>query len=290
MAENKMETGSVSKDHLGGTLGKVVLYLFLIGFAILFIFPFLWMVSTSLKELKEALSINLNLIPTKIHWDNYLKATREIPFWNYLLNTIFLCTMNVIGTTLSCSFVAYGFSRIEWKGRDKFFAITLATMMIPFPVLMVPLYKIFLSLDWIGTYKPLWVPAFLGSAYNIFLLRQFFLRLPKELTEAAMIDGCSHIRIFFQIILPLSIPSLLVVALFNFMYVWNDFMGPLIYLTEQKDFTLALGLQSFQSKLGGVEINYLMAAATLMVMPIVILYFFTQKTFIEGISMSGIKG
>jgi multiple sugar transport system permease protein len=170
------------------------------------------------------------------------------------------------------------------------FAISLLTMMIPFPVLLVPTYTIFRHLGWIGTYLPLWVPSFFGSAYNIFLLRQFFMTIPRDLTEAAEVDGCGRFRMYWQIILPLSRPALAVVALFCLMYHWNDFMGPLIYLLEPRQFTLALGLQQFQSRQGGTEINLLMAASTLTVLPIMILFFFTQRTFIEGISMTGIKG
>jgi multiple sugar transport system permease protein len=268
----------------------VLRYAVLLFLSALFIFPFLWMVTTALKELPEAMRIPPQWIPDPFRWDNFMRATEAIPFWLYSWNTLVLCVLNVAGTTLSCSLAAYGFSRIEWRGRDKFFAITLATMMVPFPVLMVPLYSIFRELGWIGSFKPLWVPAFFGSAYNIFLLRQFFLTIPKELSEAARIDGCSELRIFSQIILPLSKPALLVVGLFCFMYVWNDFMGPLIYLTNPEHFTLALGLQAFQSKLGGTDINLLMAASTLMILPIVVLFFLMQRTFIEGISLTGLKG
>jgi multiple sugar transport system permease protein len=162
-------------------------------------------------------------------------------------------------------------------------------MMIPGAVLMVPLYSMFRSLGWIGTMLPLWVPAFFASAYNIFLLRQFFLGIPRSLTEAAQIDGCSEWQIFWRIVLPLSRPAIVIVALFSFMYVWNDFMGPLIYLTDERQFTLALGLQAFQSRLGGTEINLLMAAAALVMLPVLIVFFFAQRYIIEGISMSGSK-
>jgi multiple sugar transport system permease protein len=170
------------------------------------------------------------------------------------------------------------------------FMVCLATMMVPFPVVMVPIYCMFRWLGWIGTLKPLWVGSFFAGAFNVFLLRQFFMTIPKDLSEAARIDGCSEFRIFWQIILPLCRPALMVVALFQFMYTWNDFLGPLIYLTKQDDYTLALGLQLFQSQHGGTEWHYLMAASTLVALPIIVLFFFTQKTFIEGISMTGIKG
>jgi multiple sugar transport system permease protein len=224
-------------------------------------------------------------------WGNFGKAIEAMKmFPTYLKNTLILCVLTVIGTVCSSTLVAYGFSRIEWPGRDKVFLVVMATMMIPFPVLMVPLFSMFRGLGWIGTLKPLWVPAFFAAAFNVFLLRQFFRTIPKGLSESAKIDGCSELRIFWQIILPLARPAITVVALFQFMTTWNDFLGPLIYLTDQEDFTLALGLQFFQSKNGGTQWHYLMAASTLVVLPVIALFFLAQKTFIEGISMSGLKG
>lgn len=256
----------------------------------LFLFPFLWVFSTSLKSLAEATALPPTLLPNDWLWENFRLATEAIPFWRQAANTLTLAVLNVVGTTLSCSLVAYGFSRIEWKGRDAFFWATLSTMMIPGAVLMVPLYAMFRELGWIGTLMPLWVPAFFASAYNIFLLRQFFLGIPKSLTEAAEIDGCSEFGIFWRIILPLARPAIAIVALFCFMFVWNDFMGPLIYLTDERQFTLALGLQAFQSRLGGTEIHLLMAASALVMLPVLLLFFFAQRYIIEGISMSGSKG
>jgi multiple sugar transport system permease protein len=210
-------------------------------------------------------------------------------FWRYTLNTVLICVLSVTGTVLSSSLAAYGFSRIHWRGRDKVFLILLATMMIPFPVIMVPIYSLFKELGWIGTFKPLWAPTFLAGAFNVFLLRQFFMGLPRDISEAARIDGCNEFGIFLHIILPLAKPALLVVALFQFMATWNDFLGPLIFLTEQKDFTLALGLQSFQSQQGGTPWHHLMAASTLVVLPVLILFFFTQKSFVQGIATTGAK-
>ncbi|MCD6386372.1 carbohydrate ABC transporter permease, partial [Candidatus Sumerlaeota bacterium] len=198
--------------------------------------------------------------------------------------------LTIIGTLISSSLVGYGFSRIRWRGRNTLFIFVLSTMMIPFPVTMIPLYAVFRRLHWIGTFMPLWVPTFFGNAFSIFLLRQFFLTIPKELSEAAVVDGCGELRIFSQIILPLARPAFLVVALFQFMYAWNDFLGPLIYLTSQDKFTLSLGLQFFQSQHGGTQWNLLMAAATMMLVPVIILFLFTQRYFIEGISLTGLKG
>jgi multiple sugar transport system permease protein len=287
----------------------------------MFLMPLLWMISTGLKPIEQTMSMPPTWIAYRYYvekegvlveikqsevenhpaanvikkpaprWSNFVNAIKAMKYFpRYLRNTLILCVLTVFGTVLSSSLAAYGFSRIQWRGRDKLFLVALATMMVPFPVTMVPLYSLFRWLGWIGTLKPLWVGSFFAGAFNVFLLRQFFLTLPKDISEAARIDGCSEFRIFWQIILPLCRPALMVVALFQFMYTWNDFLGPLIYLTNQEDFTLALGLQFFQSQLGGTEWHYLMAASTLVALPIIVLFFFTQKTFIEGISMTGIKG
>lgn len=211
-------------------------------------------------------------------------------FLVYLYNTLFVAVLGVIGTVFASSLAAYGFSRIRWPGRDACFLLALSTMMVPFAVTMIPLYAVFRWLGWIGTLKPLWVPAFFGGAFNIFLLRQFFLTIPQDLSDAARIDGCSEFGIFWRIILPLSKPALAVVALFHFMWAWRDFMAPLIYLTDQRTYTLSLGLQFYQSQHGGSEWHFLMAASTLMILPVIVLFFFTQRTFIQGISTTGMKG
>jgi multiple sugar transport system permease protein len=196
----------------------------------------------------------------------------------------------VVGTVFSNALAAYAFSRLRWKGRDLFFIVTLATMMVPFPVVMVPLYGVFKSLGWIGTFRPLWVPAFFGSAFNIFLLRQFFRGVPFELSEAATIDGANEWKIFWEVVIPLAKPALAVVALFTFIASWTDFLGPLIYLTDQKTFTLSLGLAAYQSRNGGTDWNLLMAASTIVVAPVVVLFFLTQKLLVRGIALTGLKG
>lgn len=229
-------------------------------------------------------------------WENYpaalnrLGGTDRVSFWRFLGNTLVVCVLGVVGTVFSNAIVAYGFARLRWKGRDAFFALTLATMMVPFPVLMVPLYGVFRSLGLIGSLVPLWLPAFFGSAFNIFLMRQFFRSIPEELSEAARIDGCSEWRIFWRIILPLSKPVLITAGVFHFLYAWNDFLGPLLYLTRTEDYTLAIALQSFQSQAGGVQWHYLMAASTVIILPVIVLFFFAQKTFVQGIATTGSKG
>lgn len=222
--------------------------------------------------------------------DRPFNPETDATFTTFVVNTLIVCVLGVIGTVLSNALIAYGFARVKWKGRDTFFALTLATMMVPFPVLMVPLYGVFKELGWVGTLLPLWVPAWFGSAFNIFLLRQFFRTIPEELSEAARIDGASEWRIFWRIVLPLSKPVLAVAALFHFLHAWNDFLGPLLYLTRKPTFTLALALQNFQSQHGGVQWHHLMAASTVTVLPVIVLFFFAQKTFIRGIATTGSKG
>lgn len=223
-------------------------------------------------------------------WTEKGTVGRTITFLSYLSNTLLVAILGVTGTVLSSAAVAYGLSRVQWKGRETLFSITLSTMMVPFPVLMIPLYSVFRAMGWLGTLMPLWVPAFFGSAFNIFLLRQFFMTIPNELSEAARIDGCSEFTIFWRIILPLARPALSVVALFHFLFVWNDFLGPLVFLTKPETFTMALGLQQYQSQNGGSEPHLLMAASSLLLLPIVVLFFFAQKTFIQGISTTGMGG
>lgn len=262
------------------------------------ILPFLWMLSTSLKSLEATMAYPPSWWPKPLQWWNYLDVFRHSKA-NFLLwarNTLVIAVLTVAGTTLSSALVAYGFAKIRFIGRGPLFALMLSTMMLPFPVTMVSLFALFRWLGdhtgmmWLGTFKPLWVPAWFGSAFNIFLLRQFFLTIPNELSEAARIDGCSDFGIFWRIILPLSKPALAVVALFAFMGTWNDFLGPLVYLQRPEQFTLALGLQNFQSKAGGTEWHLLMAASTLVILPAILLFFLAQKTFIEGIATTGTKG
>ncbi len=278
-------------------LATVLIQATLICLSIVFLFPLLWLISTAVKPIDETMRMPPVWIPSKVLWSNFWDAFTYnsdklgyIPFLVYGRNTLVLCVLVVAGTVLSNAVVAYAFARLRWPGRDLLFAATLATMMVPFPVLMVPLFALFRELGWVGTFRPLWVPAWFASAFNIFLLRQFFRTIPFELSEAAKLDGCSELGIFRQIVLPLSKPALAVVALFSFMGTWNDFLGPLIYLLDQKTFTLGLGLQFYQSQHGGTQWNLLMAASTIVVAPVIILFFFAQKTFIQGIAITGLKG
>lgn len=264
---------------------------------VVFILPFAWMLSTSLKTGAEATATPPVLIPNIPRLANYTDVLRseKMNFPLFTRNTLIIATLSVIGMVLSSALAAYAFARIPFKGRGVLFAIMLATMMIPFPVVMVPLFALFHWLDahtpiqFLGTFKPLWLPAWFGSAFNIFLLRQFFLTIPNELSEAARIDGCNELGIFWRIILPLSKPALAVVALFTFLWAWNDFLGPLVYLQRPEQYTLAQGLQVFQSQHGGTPWQLLMAASVLVILPVLVLFFLFQKTLIQGIATTGLK-
>ncbi|MHB9035527.1 MAG: carbohydrate ABC transporter permease [Armatimonadota bacterium] len=224
-----------------------------------------------------------------LEWRNYSRGLTFIPFFQELKNTLIISLFSVLGTIISCSLVAYGLSKIDWKGKNTLFIIILSTMMLPAQVTMIPVFAIFVKLGWIDTFLPLIVPSFLGNAFFIFLLRQFFLGIPKELSEAARLDGCSEFDIYRKVIMPLSKPALATVGLFTFMAAWNDFMGPLIYLVNESKYTLSLGLAMFTGQYGN-EYGMLMAVSTVVTIPIVVMFFFTQRTFIQGMTMSGIKG
>lgn len=276
---------------------KAVTYAILIALSCVSLVPLLWMVSTALKPIEETMVNPPQWIPSQMMWENFGRAVTYDadklgfdPMVVYARNTLFVCLLSVLGTVMSNAVVAYSFARLKWPGRDLIFAITLATMMVPFPILMVPLFQQYTEFGWLGTFRPLWVASWFGSAFSIFLLRQFYRTIPFELSEAAKLDGCSEWGIFTQVILPLAKPALAVVALFSFMGTWNDFLGPLLYLQSQDMMTLAVGLRSFQSQAGGTAWNLLMAASTMVILPVVVLFFFTQKTFIQGIATTGLKG
>lgn len=275
-----------------------LVHLLLLCVCVLFIAPFVWMVSTSLKTVEQVMQDPPHLIPSPAVPGNYLQVIThpKMDFPRFTRNTLVVAVLTVTGTVLSSSIVAYGFSKIRFRGRGVLFALMLSTMMIPGAVLMVPQFALFrwlgdhTPIQFLGTFRPLWIGAWFGSAFNIFLLRQFFITIPDELSEAARIDGCSELGIFTRIMLPLARPALAVVALFTFMGVWNDFLGPLVYLQRPEQYTLALGLQTFQSQHGGTEWQLLMAASVLVLAPIVILFFIAQRTFIQGIATTGMKG
>lgn len=277
-------------------LNVATIHLALIVLSIIFLIPLVFLIVTSFKTNAQALDFKAPFLPNPVQWQNYPDAINYgaeqlgyIPFLVYARNTLLICLLTVTGAVVSNAIVAYSFARLKWPGRDFAFAVTIATMMVPFPVLMVPLFALYKDFGWIGTFKPLWIPAWFGGAFNIFLLRQFYRTIPMELSEAAKIDGCSEWDIFRKVILPLTKPALAVVALFSFMACWNDFLGPLLYLQDQSTFTLALGLNAYKSQAGGTEWGLLMAASTMVVAPVIVLFFFAQKQFIQGIAATGLK-
>lgn len=271
---------------------RILIYALLSAAAALYLLPLAYMLSTSVKPTAEVLSGATTLLPAQptIQPYRWLLASEHFDFPLYARNTLVILVLSLAGVLLSSAIAAYGFARVPFRGRGAMFAVCLATMMIPFPVIMVPTYMMFSWLGWVGSFKPLWVPAWFGSAFNIFLLRQFFLGIPKELEESAMLDGCSRWGCFWRIMLPLSRPALAVVALFHCLAVWNDFVGPMIYLSHQEQFTLALGLQFLQGRSGDTPWNELMAASTLIVAPVLVLFLFAQRSFIQGIATTGLKG
>jgi multiple sugar transport system permease protein len=269
--------------------GRALIYVVLLAGAAWFALPLLWMATSSVKLRADIYQYPPVLMPRPVHWDNYVNLFAVWPFWSYLRNTLIITIPSMCGQLLSSSLVAYGFSRVRWPGRNVVFIVVLATMMLPFQVTLIPLYIIFRQLGWIGTFLPLIVPNFFGSAFDIFLLRQFFLGIPRELTDAARIDGCNHLAIYWRIVLPLAKPALATVALFEFLYNWNDFMGPLVYLNDNSLYTLGLGLNNFQS-MRQPQPELLMCACTIMVVPIIVVFFFAQRTFIQGVTLTGLKG
>lgn len=259
--------------------------------ALVFTLPFVGMVATSLKEEKQIQGFTgfLDVLwPDPVRWANYAEVFQMVPFARYIGNTALVTLLSVIGTAVSCSCAAYAFSRLRWPGRDIFFGILIATMMLPAQVTLVPTFLIFSWLGWVNTFRPLWVPTFFGVAFYIFLLRQFFLTIPRDLEEAAEIDGCGHARTFATVLLPLLKPALLAVMVFQFLASWNDFVGPLVYLNRADLLTLSVGLQAFRS-LHGTQWGLMLAAATVMTVPVIVLFFAAQKYFIEGITLTGMK-
>ena len=271
-------------------MSKGIIYIILFFISFVCLVPFYWMIRSSLMDMSQIFTMPPIWIPKPIKFSNYKEALTMLPFGRYFLNTLFVVVFTVLGTVITSSLCAYSFSRIEWKGRDTVFGILLTAMMIPFAVTLIPTFIGWQKLGVVNSYAPLIVPAwFGGGVFNVFLLRQFFRTIPKELDEAARIDGAGHFTIYSKIIMPLSKPSLIVVSLFSFMGSWNDFLGPLVYLNDGDKFKLSLGLMQFQG-MHSAQWQYMMAAATVVLIPIVIIFFIGQKYFIEGISMSGMKG
>lgn len=266
-------------------------HLLLIAISIAFMFPFYWMVISSLKEKTDIFTYPVQWWPDPILWENYATAIsyKGFPFFRFMGNSLFYSVGVTVGTVFSCAAVGYGFARLRFPGRDFLFMLTLATLMIPGIVTFIPTFILFKSLGMLGSYTPLILPAFFGNAFFIFMMRQFFQGLPIELVDAARVDGAGEFRIFWQIMLPLVQAALLVVAVFTFLYTWHDFFGPLVYLSDQSQYPISLGLFAFRAQ-RTTEWSLMMAASTLATLPLVVIFFLAQRYFLEGIRMTGIKG
>jgi multiple sugar transport system permease protein len=263
--------------------------IFLIAACIFFLVPFYWMVVTALKTTPELAQFPPSLLPLNWAFGNFIEAMEFIDFPKLFRNSVVLTVGATVGSIVSNTLVAYGFSRIRWPGRDFLFYVVVATIFIPFPVIMVALFDIFAKIGWVNTYYPLIIPAFFGNPFYIFLLRQFMLGIPTELSDAARVDGANELQIFWHVVLPLSIPAVVVVAIFAAIGAWNEFLTPLLYLQNEDLYPLSIGLALFRST-HDVTFNLLMAAATLVVVPVVVLFVFFQRFFIEGITLGGVKG
>lgn len=267
-------------------------HLVLLALVFVFAMPLYGMMATALKseaQVQDISSLHRILVPDPVVWENFSKVFQRAAFYRYFGNSLWLVLLNVSGVALVCPLVAYGFSRFEWPGREVVFFVLLSTMMLPPQVTMAPVYLIFSALGWVNTFKPLWVPAWFGAPFYIFLLRQFFRGVPRELDEAAMIDGASSLTTYRKILLPQIRPAVVAVILFQTVGVWNDFMGPLIYIHSMDKMPLALGIQAFMLN-HGAEWPLMFAAAAMMTLPVLVLFGFSQRFFIEGISMTGMKG
>ena len=273
------------------SLQPLVSRIFLIGMSLFYISPMYWMFVTALKSDRELATFPPTLWPHEINWQNFDQATRTFPFLSYLENTIFYAALTILGSVLSNFVIAYGFSRIKWPGRDLLFYPVIASVFIFIqfpvnPITMVPMFSFFARLGLVNSFLPLILPTFFGNPFFIFLLRQFMLQIPADLSEAARIDGANEFQIMYRIILPLARPALVVVGLLAGVNAWNDFLGPLIYLQNDKLYTLSLGLTFFKT-MHGIQFNLLMAASCLVVLPVIVVFLFFQRFFMEGISLGG---
>lgn len=289
MAAIRVQNGRTRWQQLAReVVRQLPFHLVLLPGLVLTLIPLAWTISTSLSDLGAVFQWPIRWIPNPVRWSNYVEAMRIQPFGLYFLNTTFITMATVLGQLLSSSLVAFSFARLRWSARDHMFILILATMMLPSQVTIIPQFVLFSRLDWINTYLPLIVPAYFGSPFYIFLLRQFFMTIPPELDDAAKIDGASFLQIYWLILLPLATPALLAVAIFQFQHAWNAFLEPLLYLHSESKWVLALGLRNFI----GEYIqwwNLMMAASVVVMLPVLLLFFFGQRYFIQGVVFTGLK-
>lgn len=292
MEEIQMNTHTKKKKRSykqKNKLKKTLIYIALILLSIVFMFPFLWMIFTAFKPENEVITFPPSLLPVEWDWYNFNDVFEIVPFGTFYKNSLLVAGLGTLGTVLSSSFVAYGFARIKGKGRNFWFMLLMSTLMLPPQVTMIPVYMIWSKLGLVDTLVPLILPAFLGNSYYIFLLRQFFRSIPKEVEESAYLDGANTFQIYWKLILPMAKSSIITVTILSFMGFWNDFLTPLIYLHSTEKFTLAVGVMQFQGALT-VYWGPMMAASTLMLIPLIVIFFVGQKYFVEGVATQGVKG
>ncbi len=282
----RRSTGRIVRE----ILGKLIVYLAVLPLTAFIMLPFFWMIGSSFKPIGAGIEFPPRFIPKTIVFTNYPLVFKTIPFFMYARNSLIITLTVIVGEVLSACVVGYAFARLRFPGRGAMFIILLATMMIPYPVTMVPTFILFKIIHWIDTYLPLTIPAFFAPAFAVFLMRQFFMTINRELDDAAKVDGCTELRILFQILMPLSKPAVTTIAIFSFTANWNDFLGPLIYLSSAKKYTLALGINYLRSFRGGGDLAPQMAAALMFSLPCIIMFFLGQKYFVQGIVTTGIKG
>ncbi|MDR2477507.1 MAG: carbohydrate ABC transporter permease [Treponema sp.] len=253
------------------------------------IFPFIWLVRSAFMTQREIMTVPIKWLPAKLNLNNFRNAFKAAPFGIYFFNSILLAVINLTAQILSSSFIAFGFARLRFRGRGLWFALLLSTMMIPYTVVMIPQFMFWKTAGVYNTFLPLIVPSFFGHAFNVFLIRQFYMGIPRDYDEAALVDGAGYFMIYSRIIMPMAKPVLCSVGVFTFMSCWNDFIGPLLYLDKPNLKTVSLGLQIFIGQYAG-QINLMMAASSVAILPMIVIFFFAQRYFIEGITFSGLKG
>lgn len=282
------------RSHQMGQIRRVlercIVYALLLAVSAATLTPFIWLVRSSLMNPAQIFGYPIEWIPRPFEWGNYREALTAVPFGRYFWNTMVIEALTLAGTLLTCTIAAFSFSRLRWQGRNLIFGILLSGLMLPYAATLIPTFIMWQKLDAVGTITPLVAPAWFGGGiFNIFLLRQFFMTIPRDLDEAAYLDGATPLGVLIRIILPLSKPALIVITVFTAISVWNDFLGPLIYLSDDTQYTVALGLRSF-SGMYTAQWDYLMAASTAVLLPVVVLFFIAQRYFVEGITLTGIKG
>ncbi len=270
-------------------IGDIILHIVLILLGITFLAPLAWVISTSLKLPGQVFITPIQWIPENPRWANYVEIFTYLPFQRFILNSFFLAIMESSGAIVSSTIIAYGLSRIRWRGRDAVFTLVIATMMLPGVVTLIPVFVMFRQIDWVGTFYPLWVPAWFGNAFFIFLMRQYMTTIPYELDEAARIDGASHLRTLWQVVVPLCGPAIATIAIFSILGSYNSFMLPRIYISQTTMYTIQLGLELFRGRFGNFW-HLVMAASMISILPPIVLFFLAQKHFVQGVQLSGLAG